>query len=270
MAQVESAKTAWQRADLTWRQLRIEAATERLAMLVCEREFVRARTIDHHMVGNDTYNIAPLRGQFSRAQQRWHNAATAARQAHEALDRASAALAAAKEVYATLMRGGPPTAPPDPPAGLTDRPPLLLTGWAVTRREIRHRRGVRTFLDEGATPQLRGVAIHLTAKRDAQALGPAGAAPPAGAPAENGKPAGDAPRGNAPAMPPVATNKPADRPTTTPPSAAAVTTGAQGNPPPNAANVAAKPAERPAAPASSAGSSANGKPSAQAPRSSAP
>lgn len=189
IADIEAAKAAWQRADRTWRQLRIDAANEHLAMLVYQRELVRAQTIDRSMVGTDTYNIAPLRGQFSRAQQRWHAAATKAQQARDALTQASTALASAKEAYATLMRGGPPPAS-RPSTALAERPPLQLTGWTVTRNDIRRRRGVRRFPDDGASPQLRPVVVRLNAKRDVPAS-------PAGISA-NAKPSAEAPRGKAP------------------------------------------------------------------------
>lgn len=246
MAEVEAAKAAWQRADRTWRQLRLDAANERLAVLVVQRELVRAQTIDRNMVGTDTYNVAPLRGQFSRAQQRWHTAASNARQARDALAQASANLASAKEAYATLMRGGPlPSSQLS--IALADRPPLQLTAWAVTRNDIRRRRGLRHFLDDGASPQLRGMVVRLNAKRD--------------------KPPAEPPRSNAPTTAPDAATKPGDR--SAPPTSAAAGTStnskpaagtAQGNAPAPVSNAVAKPAEHPASPTNSANISATAKP----------
>lgn len=163
-ARVDAAKLAWQRADLSWRELRLGAANEALAMIDYKRELVRAQAIDHNLPGTDTYNVAPLRGQFSQAQQRWYAIESKARQARTAFEHLSATLASAKEAYAQLMRGIPLQASV---VATDDRPPsLTLTGWAVTRADIRRRRGLRHFLDDAANApaQLHKVALRLTVR----------------------------------------------------------------------------------------------------------
>jgi hypothetical protein len=241
IAQIEANKAAWQRADLTWRQLRVDAAKARIEMIVSERELIRAQAIDHNMVGNDTYNVAPLRGQFSKAQQRWHNVANAAKEAHEVFMRASATLSTNKDAYAQLLRNGPGSTSTQQASAPDEQPPqLLLTGWAISRSDIRRRRGLRHFLDAGEAPQLRGVTMQLTAKREVQAISPG--ANPATAPAGNGKPASEQPRSNAPAPAPDAATKPAERPVSQTSTDAGV--AINGKPPTSSA--ATKPAERPA------------------------
>jgi hypothetical protein len=290
MAQVEAAKAAWQRADLNWRQLRVDAANARLAMLASQREYVRAQAVDRNLPGNDAYDIAPVRGQFSHAQQRWHNATNNVKQARDALDRASANLASAKEAYATLMRGGPAPSPTQPSTSPADQPPPQLTGWAVTRKDIRRRRGLRHFLDEGATPQLRSVAMQLRAPAISPSATPSSAAGSTIDGKPDGKPAPGTPQGNAPTAAPNAVAKPADRPA--PPANAAAGTSTSGKPPAaapqgnapttnnkpvagvpqgNAPTAPAKPVDRPASSASAAaGASTNTKPPAEAPRSNTP
>jgi len=166
-ARVDAAQRARQRADLTWRQARFTAAGLRIEMLVQGRELRRAQAVDHSLPGTDHYeDVAPLRGQFSRAQRRWYTASTAARQTRGAFEHASAVLAAAKERYAQVMRGGPLEASAQPAAD-DDAPPirlqLQLQGWAVTRSDIRRRRGLRHYLDEvaAAPAQLRKTPVRL-------------------------------------------------------------------------------------------------------------
>src|SRR5262249_2299825 len=86
--EVEAAKTAWQGADLTWRQLRVDAANARLATIGYQRELARGQAVDHNLPGNDHYDVAPLRGQFSHAQQHWYSIASTAAQAHTAFEQA--------------------------------------------------------------------------------------------------------------------------------------------------------------------------------------
>src|SRR6185295_3636548 len=79
-------------------------------------------------------------------------------------------LATAKEAYAQLMRNGPlmastqPAQPAQPAVeGNAPAPRLLLTGWIVTRSDIRRRRGLRHYLDEAekAPARLRTVVARL-------------------------------------------------------------------------------------------------------------
>lgn len=177
---VEAAKAEWRRTDLNWRELRLETARARLELVVCERELVRAQTIDRGLPGTDHYDVAPLRGQFSRAQQRWHAVASNARQARIAFERASTTLASAKEAYAQLMRNGPAQLPLPPPAETDERTIRLdLSGWAITRSDISRRRGLRHYLEAAANapPQLRKSAFKLSPTPRSAPLS-AGAAPP--------------------------------------------------------------------------------------------
>lgn len=244
---VEAAKTAWQRADLSWRELRLAAAEERIAMVVCQRELVRAQTIDHNLPGTDTYNVAPLRGQFSQAQQRWYLAANSARQARSALEHASAQLASSKEAYAQLRRNVPLSTSVAATASDDRPPPLQLTGWTVTRADIRRRRGLRHFLDEvaSAPAQLRKIALRLSVR-----------AVPAARPAPvatTGAPAAEL-RGNAPAAAAPAGMHPADA------AAAGLSTG------PSSQDSGAKPAGQPSSPSTPASAaSSNGKPAPASP-----
>jgi hypothetical protein len=179
---IEAARTEWQRADAVWRERRLATAEARLAMIVRKRELVRAQVIDHSLPGADHYDVAPLRGQFSRAQQHWHLQATRSREARAALDRASAMLASAKEAYAQLMRGGPAQLAIAPPDLGDERARLELTGWAITRGDIARRRGLRRYLEAVAstpprlrkTPfRLRAPAVVLPAEVPGAAPGPA-------------------------------------------------------------------------------------------------
>jgi len=267
-AKVEAAKAAWQRADLTWRKLRLDAANARIEVLVCERELVRAQTIDRSLPGTDTYNVAPLRGQFSQVQKRWYGVASNARQARAAFEQASANLSAAKEAYADLMRGGP--RPSTPSVAAADPVPLLLPGWALSRSDTRRRRGLRHFLDAGASPQLRGVAIQLkVTSRTAQAISLGMTPPAADTPSTIDRPAIKVPQPNAPAP-----AKPADRavpPTSPAPGVASNVKPAAGALQPNTPAAGAKPADRAVAPTSpAAGVSVNNKPAPGAPQTNAP
>ncbi len=163
LARVEADQAAWLRASFAWRELRVEAASARLEVVICERELLRARTIDRNLLGTDTYDSAPLRGQFSRAQQRWYAVSSRASQARVAFERASASVASSKEAYAQRMRGGATELPP----AVDDRAARLeLTSWAVVRSDIRRRRGLRNFLDTVATtpPTLRKAKLRLAAR----------------------------------------------------------------------------------------------------------
>src|SRR6185503_13661271 len=121
-ARVDAARTEWLRARVTWRQRQVETASARLELLVSDRELTRARAIDHSLPGSDHYDSAPLQGQFSNAQKRWHTAAMASRQARIEFERASTTLASAKEAYAQLMRNGPARLEVALPADGDERP----------------------------------------------------------------------------------------------------------------------------------------------------
>jgi chromosome segregation ATPase len=145
LGEVERAKLAWRDADLTWRQHRVEAATARVELVRCEREYARARAVDHVLLGDDVYaDVAQFRGQLARVQERWYAVSSAATAARDALERASAKLASVKEAYAQLMRSGPAV-----PASLDDHR-LQLTDWSATDRRRRVPRST-TYLVVGDT-----------------------------------------------------------------------------------------------------------------------
>jgi hypothetical protein len=220
LTQIDTTNAAWRRADLAWRQRWVEAAHDRLEMVICERELTRAQTIDRGLLGEDTYETAPLRGQFSHAQVRWYKAQGEADAARNELERTAAALASAKATYAQLMRNGPGdamltaelTTPEDRPP-----PPLTLPGWNLTRADIRRRRGLRHFLDETTTsPQLRQTTVQLSAALWTPPPGP-GAARPIG----EAKPAAPTtkPATPAPAPAPSVATAAAPKPATPSPAA---------------------------------------------------
>jgi hypothetical protein len=168
---VDTAKLAAQRADLTWRQARVAAAESRLDVVARERELKRAKAIDHNLLGTDTYDGAPLRGQLSQAQKRWYADSTAEHHARGELDHAAAAVSTAKEAYAQLMRGGPGHTPVEAPAAMAEaelpKPHFELTGWAITRSDVTRRHGLRHYLEQAmAQPaQLRRTSVRLGTDR---------------------------------------------------------------------------------------------------------
>ncbi|HEX3759451.1 MAG TPA: hypothetical protein VHW23_12130 [Kofleriaceae bacterium] len=223
---VETSQADVYRTDAAWRQLRVDTARARLDMLIAQREVIRAQTINHNLPGDDTYDSAPLRGQFSRAQQRWYAVASRGRAARDAFEHATTDLASAKEAYAQIMRNGP--AHLREPIASDDHPTHLeLPGWVVLESDIRRRHGLRHFLDEGSTAQLlrkttyqpsRAVRTSLPAVAGAPASSSAPtpptaerAAAPAPATASSSKPAAP--------PPPAAPEHPADRAASAAPAA---------------------------------------------------
>jgi hypothetical protein len=256
---VHDAVVAWQRTRLTWRQRQVEAAGARLDMVVCDRELTRARAIDHTLPGTDHYDSAPLQAQFSSAQKRWHAAATAARQARAAFERASTTLASAKEAYAQLMRNGPVHVAMSPPMDSDERPRLELTAWTITRTDIGRRKGLRHLLEAAANapPQLRKREFRLRpAPRTPASETPRASTPVVAPPPGAGAPAADA----APSVKsPGAAEK--RRP-------AGATTSAA--PPTEKSWDFVEPAPRPARPARSVAPATTAAPSRRAPRVEAP
>ena len=280
-SRVEVATAELQRTDLAWRQLRVESADARLAVVISQRELVRGQAINRNMRGEDTYDTAPLRGQYSRAQQRWYAMAGRERAARDAYERASTDLASFKEAYAQVMRGLPMRAV-EPDVTDDHDAKLALSGWSISRSDIRRRRGLRHFLDDAiATPQLRRVTYLLRPiGRMPTALAatpaPAKAAAPASAPVETPRVTAAPDRGSPPApavaaKPPAPSNPapdlehPADRAArpapavlaakpavvkperSAPPNATAATTGKPPEPP-HANQPALRPVERAAPP----------------------
>src|SRR5262249_22852389 len=94
-SRVEATQAEVQRTDAIWRQLRADTARAQLDMLIAQREVIRAAAVNKNLPGDDTYDSAPMRGQFSRAQQRWYGASTRERAARDQFARASTELASA-------------------------------------------------------------------------------------------------------------------------------------------------------------------------------
>jgi hypothetical protein len=209
---VEATTAEVYRADLAWRQLRVETAEARLAMVVSQRELIRAQAINRNLRGEDTYDAAPLRGQFSREQRHWYALATKAATARDAFEHATTDLASYKEAYAQLARALPMrVAEPDITEDHEAR--LSLTGWSISRSDIRRRRGLGRFLDDAiATPQLRKQTYWLRPLgRTPTAVAAAPAASTAAAPAPTA-PAAEAPAPKLAATPSAASPAPAAPP----------------------------------------------------------
>jgi len=254
---VDAAHVAAQRADLAWREARVEVAEARLDVLVRDRELRRAHAVDRNLLGTDTYDAAPLRGQMSEAQKRWYAASSKAHHARGAYEHAVAVLSMAKESYAQLMRGGPGQASVEPPPSAPIervKPHFELPGWAVTRSDITRRRGLRHYLEQAAASpaQLRWVSLRLSVRKL-----PVATAPRSG-PEASTAPGIPAPTGSDPGRPASAT-KPAEtasttvaaRPSPARPAAAAPPPLTKAAPPPAAATAAKLPSQnqaRPAAP----------------------
>src|ERR1700733_14470080 len=69
LARIDTATIDWQRAALAWRQLRVTLLTTQLDVLRSTRELERARAVDHHLLGTDTYDTAGFRGQLAHVQE---------------------------------------------------------------------------------------------------------------------------------------------------------------------------------------------------------
>ena len=162
LGRIRAAEAELLRRDRERHTLRVEAARARIAMIESQRELVRAQAVNRALPGDETYDSAPLRGQFSRAQQRWYALSARARAAHDAFNRAGSDLAATKEAYAQVMRNGAPP-PLVPMVAEVDHPlQLELPGWRVSRGDIARRRGLRRLLDDVWTPHLRVAVTRLS------------------------------------------------------------------------------------------------------------
>jgi hypothetical protein len=130
---VNAATVEWQRARLAFYARRAELAETNLAVLRSAYEVTRAKAVDHHRLGFDTYDTASYRGQLAHTQESWYAARSRATQAREELVNATARLTAAKDAYASLVRTGPtaPTSADDSLrlAGWNDRPLHERTNW---------------------------------------------------------------------------------------------------------------------------------------------
>jgi hypothetical protein len=112
LAEIDGATAGWQRADLTWKQQRRDAAIARIEVVRCEREYDRAKAIDRNLLGEDSFEDLPVfRGQLARAQVRYYALASGVAQSRQTVEFATAKLASSKEAYAQLMRSGPALPP---------------------------------------------------------------------------------------------------------------------------------------------------------------
>jgi hypothetical protein len=135
IASVNEATAAWQRARIAFYERRVELVDANAAVLDSAYEVTRAKAVDRHRLGFDTYDSADFRGQLASAQERWYVAETRATAAREALASATAKLAAAKDAYASLVRSGP-NAPTSEDrsmqlASWKDQPLRARTSWRV-------------------------------------------------------------------------------------------------------------------------------------------
>jgi hypothetical protein len=112
-AKVESARAAWQRANVAWREQRLAAARAHVDVIVCDRELARAEAIDYRAGDDDGMDTTPYHAQLGKARDAWFRAQDRAAQARKGLDAAGESLAAAKEQYATLVRDVAPVASAD-------------------------------------------------------------------------------------------------------------------------------------------------------------
>jgi hypothetical protein len=113
IARIDIAKTAWLHANLAWRQERLEAANAHVLLVTCEHELGKARVLDQHLTGNDTYDLPLYRGQLASVQEREYRATTRAVQARDGLERAArvcerSVRAAGSGDGATRQRDGAP------------------------------------------------------------------------------------------------------------------------------------------------------------------
>jgi hypothetical protein len=107
LADIEAATVAWLHARIAMHEQELEHATSELAVMHCRRELSRAYAVNRHLLGDDTYDSAPFRGQLASVQTRWYSAELRGADTRAALQRASTQLASAKDRYAQLVRTGP-------------------------------------------------------------------------------------------------------------------------------------------------------------------
>ena len=115
-------REAWLRANVAWRQHRLEAVTARITVIHAERELARAKAVNRYLLGDDTYDTAMYRGQLARAQDPWYRAEVRADTTRGELEHLGAKMASAQEAYAQMMR----MVAPDDNQGR-----LKLSGWTV-------------------------------------------------------------------------------------------------------------------------------------------
>jgi hypothetical protein len=104
----------WSRTRLAWSEQHLRAATAHLAVVEAEQQLARARYIDRHLLGTETYDTAPFRGELARQQTPYYSALHDETTARAAFADATAQQSSAKEEYAQLSRTTPTTTTPTP------------------------------------------------------------------------------------------------------------------------------------------------------------
>jgi hypothetical protein len=132
LTEVDAATEAWLHARVDYHQQVLDHATAERATLHCSRELTRAKAVDHHLLGTDTYDTAPYRAQLASVQQRWYAAEVRRGELQVALQRASIRLATAKDAYAAVLMHGP-TAP-------TSSDPTTFIAWNPAAERTRNHR----------------------------------------------------------------------------------------------------------------------------------
>jgi len=128
LVEIDNDQAMLRASTLEWRKQRVEAAHRRIALVIRQRELARARAVDAHTRGADSYDTSDFRTQTGLAQEDWWRANNAALEARAKLEHASANLASHKEAYAQMMRNMP----------TTDRATRLqLSGWGITGNDTR-------------------------------------------------------------------------------------------------------------------------------------
>jgi hypothetical protein len=128
LVQIEGDQAALRTATLDWRKHRVDAAHRRIELVMRQRELARARAVDAHTQGADSYDTSDFRTQTGLAQEDWWRANNAALEARAKLEHASAMLASHKEAYAQLMRNMPT---------VDNSARLRLSGWGITTNDTR-------------------------------------------------------------------------------------------------------------------------------------
>jgi hypothetical protein len=110
-AHIDESQREALRADLTWRERRLDAATARLTLVRAEGELDRAHLVDHNIASSEGFDVSPFRGQVAREQAAWSHARKKVDRARAEKDRWAQAVIAAKEAYASLCRQPPSRTP---------------------------------------------------------------------------------------------------------------------------------------------------------------
>ncbi len=107
LGKVDASRAAWQRANITWREQRLDAARAHIAVIQCDLQLARAEAVDFHAGDDNGMDTSPYHAQLNNARDAWFRAQDRVALARKALDQAGEALNAAKEEYAALVRAEP-------------------------------------------------------------------------------------------------------------------------------------------------------------------